>query len=147
MQLEGAVVRPASGTMYGQALSTAGRQNADKDAFLRLLTAQMQYQDPLAPMDNTQMVAQLAQFTTLEQLQHLHALQQQQTAVALLGEHVGGVDAETQELWSGTVTRVFFERGMPLLQVGSRLVTLADIGLVGDDRPGDTSGGTEEAAS
>ncbi len=44
-----------------------------KDSFLRLLTTQLQYQDPLNPMENSEFVAQLAQFSSLEQLQGLSA--------------------------------------------------------------------------
>mgnify|MGYP005757926287 FL=1 len=40
----------------------------DKEAFLKLLMAQIRYQDPLEPMDNSESIAQMAQFTTLEQL-------------------------------------------------------------------------------
>lgn len=40
-----------------------------KDQFLQLLVAQMKNQDPLNPMDGTQMASQLAQFSTVEQLQ------------------------------------------------------------------------------
>jgi len=42
-----------------------------KDTFLRLLTTQMQAQDPLNPMDNTEFVAQLSQFTSLERLENM----------------------------------------------------------------------------
>lgn len=42
-----------------------------KDEFLKLLTTQMQYQDPLSPMDSQAFVAQLAQFSSVEQLQAL----------------------------------------------------------------------------
>jgi flagellar basal-body rod modification protein FlgD len=45
----------------------------DKDAFLLLLTAQMQNQDPLEPMDNTQMVSQLAQYSELEATNNMEA--------------------------------------------------------------------------
>ncbi|MBN1670900.1 MAG: flagellar hook capping protein [Kiritimatiellae bacterium] len=43
-----------------------------KEEFLKLLIAQLQNQDPLDPMDNTAMVAQLAQFSALEQMQNLN---------------------------------------------------------------------------
>jgi flagellar basal-body rod modification protein FlgD len=44
-----------------------------KDDFLKLLTVQLQNQDPLEPQDNTEMVAQLAQFSSLEQLENMNA--------------------------------------------------------------------------
>jgi flagellar basal-body rod modification protein FlgD len=43
-----------------------------KDDFLRLLTVQLQHQDPLEPQQNTEMVAQLAQFSSLEQLENMN---------------------------------------------------------------------------
>lgn len=48
--------------------SGAAPQTAlDKDAFLKLLVAQLQHQDPLKPMEGTEFVTQLAQFTAVEQ--------------------------------------------------------------------------------
>jgi flagellar basal-body rod modification protein FlgD len=44
-----------------------------KDDFLRLLTVQLQNQDPLTPMENSELVAQLAQFSSLEQLENINA--------------------------------------------------------------------------
>lgn len=45
----------------------------DKNAFLKILAAQLSNQDPLNPQDNTQFIAQMAQFTSLEQSQNLNA--------------------------------------------------------------------------
>jgi flagellar basal-body rod modification protein FlgD len=49
-----------------------GNGTMGKDDFLTLLVAQLQAQDPLNPMDGTQFTAQLAQFTSLEQLQNIN---------------------------------------------------------------------------
>lgn len=43
-----------------------------KDAFLKLMITQLQYQDPLDPMDNKDSIAQMAQFSALEQMQNLN---------------------------------------------------------------------------
>lgn len=50
----------------------AGKSELGKDDFLRLMTEQLKYQDPLNPMDSTQFTAQLAQFSSLEQLSNMN---------------------------------------------------------------------------
>ena len=54
--------------------STAAKKTdpANKDMFLKLLVAQLKNQDPLAPQDGAQFVAQLAQFNSLEQLSSIN---------------------------------------------------------------------------
>jgi flagellar basal-body rod modification protein FlgD len=48
--------------------STSSTAKVDQDMFLKLLVAQLKNQDPLAPQDSTQFVAQLATFSSLDQL-------------------------------------------------------------------------------
>jgi len=48
------------------------RNDLDKDAFLRLLTTQLSNQDPLNPIEDREFIAQLAQFSSLEQMVSLN---------------------------------------------------------------------------
>ncbi|WP_084185210.1 flagellar hook assembly protein FlgD [Desulfonatronum thiodismutans] len=50
---------------------TGDKSGLDRDAFLRLLTTQLAHQDPLNPLDDKEFVAQLAQFSSLEQLSNI----------------------------------------------------------------------------
>ena len=67
MQITSSQAVSAQQALSGQNNTT--NKELDRDAFLKLLTTQMQAQDPLNPMDNTQFVAQLSQFTSLERLE------------------------------------------------------------------------------
>jgi flagellar basal-body rod modification protein FlgD len=66
-------IQSAGATAQKAAASTATGSNAlGKDEFLKLLTAQLQQQDPTQPMDSTAFVAQLAQFSSLEQMNNVN---------------------------------------------------------------------------
>ena len=74
-------------------LSTENKSDAaggalDKDAFLQLLVAQMQYQDPLEPTDNTEYISQLATFSQLEEMQNLNQSLTEGSAYNLVGKYV-----------------------------------------------------------
>ncbi len=57
----------------GTSLLQGHVQNLGKEDFLKLLVTQLQHQDPLQPMDNTEFVSQLAQFSTLEGISNMDA--------------------------------------------------------------------------
>ena len=58
--------------MQSSKSTTRANDSLDKNAFLQLLVTQMQYQDPLDPQDNAEYVAQLAQFSALEQMTNVY---------------------------------------------------------------------------
>ncbi|HYH02621.1 MAG TPA: flagellar hook capping FlgD N-terminal domain-containing protein [Bacillota bacterium] len=62
--------------------------NLGKDDFLRLLVTQLQYQDPLQPKEDTEFIAQMAQFTSLEQMQNLTKTMQFQQATAMIDKDI-----------------------------------------------------------
>jgi flagellar basal-body rod modification protein FlgD len=59
----------SSNSDSSSATQTLQNNGLGEDAFLKLLVTQMQNQDPLQPQDNSAFIAQLAQFSSLEQLQ------------------------------------------------------------------------------
>jgi flagellar basal-body rod modification protein FlgD len=104
--------------------SVAGAENANISQldFLRILVTQLSFQDPLKPMDNQEFVAQIAQFTTLEQTRQLSdrietllAIQASTQSVGLIGKtvEVSAAGGPAQ----GTVTTVTFSGGQPFLSV------------------------------
>ena len=103
----------------------------DKDAFLRLLMVQLQHQDPLNPMDDRDFIAQMAQFSALEQMQNMNAAYARSQAHSMIGRRVEGLShvAETNTFnWvDGIVTGVRIVNGEPNLVVntGSGEVDLA----------------------
>ncbi len=68
--------------------SSKSNSSLDKDAFLQLLAAQMRYQDPLEPTSNTEYMSQLAQFSTVEQLENLNSTYMTNQSMNLAGKYV-----------------------------------------------------------
>lgn len=117
---------------------TQGANALGQQDFLKILLAQLTYQDPLKPLDSKDFIGQLAQLTELEQTRQLNArvdnllaIQSATQAVGLLGKtvEVGGGAV-------GQVTTLTFSEGQPRLTVrtsdGAFLpnVPLADISIV-----------------
>lgn len=67
---------------------TKGNDSLDKDAFLQILVAEMQYQNPLEPSSNTEWVSQMASFSQIEELQNVSDTISEQKAESLVGKRV-----------------------------------------------------------
>lgn len=101
----------ANNSVYNNGVNKLSNDDLDKDAFLKILTAQLQYQDPMESMDNSEYIAQMAQFAALEQMQNLNenlsysiGLQNTQLGASLIGKEVKVVkDGITS---TGTVDKV-----------------------------------------
>ncbi|WP_116449832.1 flagellar hook assembly protein FlgD [Blastococcus litoris] len=108
-----APVTGAGGTAYTPASSTVDRPDQmGKDVFMKLLVAQMRYQDPGNPVDSSQMMAQTATFSQVEKLEQLVnqnasmlVLQESATAGALVGRTATYTDT-TGASKTGVVTAV-----------------------------------------
>lgn len=92
--------------------TTDKTKSLGKQDFLKLLMAQLQNQDPMKPMDDTQMIAQMAQFSALEASQQLNATMQtsnnMQTVLqagALIGKYIQANQSDGTST-TGAVTSV-----------------------------------------
>lgn len=105
-----------------------------KDTFLKLLVAQLKYQNPMQPTDPSTFLTQSAQFSVVEKLSQLTTqgdstskLSQMTTAAAFIGKRVTYVDSNGQTV-QGTVSAVKFPAGQPpTLKIGSTEISLTDV--------------------
>lgn len=107
-----------------------------KDAFLQLLVAQLKNQDPLEPEKDTEFVAQLAQYSQLEEMQNLNMTNQNSQAMSLVGKSVivKTIDASNKEYYtSGTVDYVTYVDGKAQLSIADNLYSLDSVYSVIDD--------------
>jgi flagellar basal-body rod modification protein FlgD len=155
---------PSTTTASAGATQGVTKENP-KETFLTLLVAQLQHQDPLAPQDNAQFTAQLAQFTSLEQLQNMNTklstLTSAQTttnnlqAATLLGKEVqaqndtvrvqkqGGVTPFTYNLATDSATvqiEVLDQSGstVRIIQAGAQKAGSQNLAWNGKDTQGKT---------
>lgn len=101
-----------------------------KDEFLQLLVCQMKNQDPLEPEKDTQFIAQLAQFSALEQMQNLNETAVNSQAFGLVGKAVvlntkstNGSITEVQ----GVVDYIAVKNGTAQLSVNGQLYSIDDL--------------------
>jgi flagellar basal-body rod modification protein FlgD len=100
-------------------MRVAGNNQLDKDAFLKLMLAQMKHQDPTNPMQSHEMAAQLASFTSLEQLNNINSTLEGMSraqspnanyqALGLMGKKVSGDASKVTRAVGDTKHGVSFE--------------------------------------
>lgn len=102
----------------------------DKEAFLKLLVAQMKYQDPLEPTSNTEFVSQYAQFSSLEQMQNMSATLELSRASTLVGQTVSVNTTDStgkSTTIQGVVDYVVYENNKAYVSIGGELYSLDDV--------------------
>lgn len=133
----------------------------DKASFVTLLVTQLKNQDPLEPVENSEFIAQLAQFQTLEgqtasnqKLEELVSIQQSQLALAGLSQ--AAILVGKQCTWeqdgaelSGTISKVTVEQGVMMVTTENGKVPVGaltgignSVGPGGTTPGGGTNGGT-----
>jgi flagellar basal-body rod modification protein FlgD len=118
------------------AASTTQAKPMGMEDFLKILLTQLTYQDPLKPMDNQEFMAQMAQFTSLEQTQQLNekmsTLITNQSAlqsVGLIGRTVD-ITTATGESVTGNVTALSLIGQTPALTLNSTSgATISNVSL------------------
>ncbi|WP_029430791.1 flagellar hook assembly protein FlgD [Blastococcus sp. URHD0036] len=119
------------------ASSTVDRTDQNsKDMFLKLLVAQMRYQDPSNPASTTEFMSQTATFTQVEKLEELATqnaslvtLQKSLSAGALVGHTVSWTD-ENGATQTGTVSSVRFGDDEPTAVVGGKDVPFGRLSAI-----------------
>jgi flagellar basal-body rod modification protein FlgD len=117
-------IKPGSTAQNPISATDANKNQLGKDAFLKLLTTQLQHQDPLNPMEDSEFMGQMAQFSTLEQVTNMANANTAMAdnlafskSVSLIGRTVTYLGEDDQPI-TGKVDRVTTTDGKPALTVG-----------------------------
>lgn len=112
-----------------------GATSLDKDIFLKLLVAQLRFQNPLNPSDPTEFMSQTAQFTLVEQMENMAKAQasvtlstQLSTASNMVGKQITWL--EKGKSVTGIVDAAKIVDGVPVLMVGKTQVPITTIQTV-----------------
>jgi flagellar basal-body rod modification protein FlgD len=119
------VIPPTNGSPQTGTQATGSKNGQlGKDQFLKLFVAQLQHQDPMNPMQDSEFMGQMASFSTLEQVSNLAVANEKianslnsTSAVSLIGRTVTWTDTEDVS-HTGVVEKVTTAGGTPSLTVG-----------------------------
>ena len=120
---------------YGLADTTApSGSELDRDTFMNLLVTQMQYQDPLQPTSNEEFLAQMAQFSSLEQMENLNTSFAMQQGYDLVGKDVIGstfnASTGSTNYVTGTVEAITLRNGEVFLSIDGSELSVNDVEMV-----------------
>lgn len=101
-----------------------------KEDFLYLLVTQLKYQDPLNPMDDKEFIAQMAQFSSLEQMQNLNTSMLNVKAFNMIGKEIYA-NYENKEI-NGIVDSVKISNGKVYVVVDDKDISIDDVTKVLD---------------
>ncbi len=125
---------------YNKTLVVEGRktqQSLGKDDFLKLLIAQLSNQDPTSPMENTEFIAQMAQFSSLEQMTNMNAefskLNTTLTSNSAMGTLGKTVDLDLNGVTTTGVVTAITGGASPQVQVNGMLFDMNRISTVYDN--------------
>lgn len=108
----------------------------DKDLFLKILTTQLQNQDPTQPMEDREMIAQMAQFSQLEQITNLNQvftqfMSSQQVDLSrystMMNKEVSWIDEVNGQIDSGAVTGIIKKENQFYYQVNEEEIPVENI--------------------
>lgn len=109
---------------------TKGNQ-IDTQMFLKLLVAQLKYQDPLEPQKDTAFVTQMAQMSSLQEMQQIRTTLQNSQAYDMVGKEIYAevFNKDTHETlaYIGIVDSVAIKDGIPYVVVGNKAINIADV--------------------
>lgn len=111
-----------------------------KDDFLQLLITQLQHQDPMNPSSDQDFIAQIAQFSSLEQMKNMSTSMSYQQGFSMMGKFVSAVITDdvtgSSRTVSGQVSAVKMVEGKVKLVIGEEEVDIDRIAQVSDDAQG-----------
>ncbi|MCM3782957.1 flagellar hook capping protein [Neobacillus mesonae] len=126
------------------AASKKPAETMGKDQFLKILITQLQNQNPMQPMEDKEFIAQMAQFTSVEQLSNISSqlkdMSQSLGAISgLIGKNVSwiGEDSQTNSsgVLSGIVDSIIIRDQVQYAVIGDQEISLADIIQISDAVP------------
>lgn len=148
---------------YGADEPREAKKELGKDEFLKILAAQFKGQNPMEPLSDTEFIGQMAQFSSLEQLQNIGEKLDRFQEDLIWGQHLSLLDKEIHALTAddklvgGIVTGVHFKGGQFQFEIDGReqeITAIISVGIKPEVQPvlpeppeeeaGEEGGGADE---